>query len=180
MTEINLRPFLRPQLDVLIVALNPPTQSNDNGHYFSGRGSRFFHLLYLSGLITEDIPNPTADSIVFGLTRANYKGCAFGVVDLVENIVQTNSGQVRPTRHHVDLLFSQIREFNPRFVCVIHSKVRNAINKSPEFAGHLDYGVCGSLLQGSESVFVLNYFPNGNNIADKKKHEIFRALRDKL
>ena len=50
MTEINLRPFLRPQLDVLFVALNPPTQSNQRGHYFSGRGSRFFRLLCLSGL----------------------------------------------------------------------------------------------------------------------------------
>jgi G:T/U-mismatch repair DNA glycosylase len=180
MTEINLRPFLRPQLDVLFVALNPPTQSNDNGHYFSGRDSRFFHLLYLSGLITEDLPKATADEIAFGLTSANYKGCAFGVVDLVDDLVQTNSGQVRPTSQRVDELFARIRELNPRFVWVIHSKVRIAMNKSSEFAGHLDYGVCGSLLQGSESVFVLNYFPNGNNIADKKKREIFRALRDKL
>ena len=71
MTEINLRPFLRPQLDVLFVALNPPAQSNHNGHYFSGRGSRFFHLLYLSGLITQDLPKETADTIVFGAVSRN-------------------------------------------------------------------------------------------------------------
>jgi hypothetical protein len=180
MTEINLRAFLRPQLDVLFVALNPPAQANDNGHYFSGRGSRFFHLLYLSGLITKDLPKATADETVFGSTTVNHKGCAFGVVDLVDDLVQTNSGKVRPTRRHVDLLFARIREFSPRFVCVIHSKVRDALNKSPELTDQLDCGICGPLLRASESVFVLNYFPNGNNVPDEKKLRIFQALRDKL
>lgn len=180
MTKIKLQPFLRPQLDVLFVSLNPPVQSNDNGHYFSGRSSRFFRLLYLSGLITKDLPKATADETVFDSTSVNYKGCAFGVIDLVDDIVQTNSRKVRPTRRHVDLLFTRIREFDPRFVCVIHSKVRDALNKNPVCAERLDYGICGPLLLGSESVFVLNYFPNGNNVSDEKKLRIFRALRDEL
>lgn len=180
MTEINLRPFLRPQLDVLFVALNPPTQSNANGHYFSGRGSCFFHLLYLSGLITEDVPKATADETVFGSTSVNHKGCAFGVADLVDDLVQTNSGKVHSGRRHVDLLFTRIRELSPRFACLIHSKVRDALNKSPELTYQLDYGICGPLLRGSETVFVLNYFPNGNNVPNEKKLNIFRALRDKL
>ena len=103
-----------------------------------------------------------------------------GVVDLVDHLVQTNSGKVRPTRQHVDRLFARIREFDPRFVCVIHSKVRDALNKNRESADQLDYGICGPLLRDSESVFVLNYFPNGNSVPDKKKLEIFRALRDEL
>jgi len=172
----NLRPFLRPQLDALFVALNSPTQSNDNGHYFSGRGSRFFYLLYLSGLITKELPKATADETMFGSTSVNHKGCAFGVVDLVDDLVQTNSGKVRPTRQHVDLLFARIREFKPRFVCVIHSKVRKALNKNLESADQLDYGICDSLLRGSKSVFVLSYFPNENNVPDQKKLRIFRAL----
>lgn len=135
MTEINLRPFLRPQLDILFVALNPPKQSNDNGHYFSGSGSRFFRLLHLSGLIAEDLNKATADEIVFGSTRVNHQGCAFGVIDLIDGLVETDSGKVRPKRHHVEQLFARIRELNPRFVCIIHSRVRNAINKSPEFMG---------------------------------------------
>jgi len=162
------------------VALNPPTQSNDNGHYFSGGGSRFFHLLYLSGLITKDLPKATADETVFGSTSVNHKGCAFGVVDLVDDLVQTNSGKVRPTRQHVYRLFAHIRELNPRFACVIHSKVRDALNKNLESADQLDYGICGPLLRGSKSVLVLNYFPNGNNVPDEKKLRIFRALRDEL
>jgi G:T/U-mismatch repair DNA glycosylase len=180
MTGINLRPFLRPQLDILFVPLNPPSQSNDNGHYFSGSGSRFFHLLYLSRLITEELPKATADQIVFGSTSVNYKQCAFGVVDLVDDLVETDSGKVRPMPRHVDLLFTRIRKFNPRFVCVIHSKVRDVLNKNPGSMNRLDYGICGPLLRGSESVFVLNYFPNGNNVSDEKKLTIFRALRSEL
>ncbi len=79
MTEIQ--PFLRPRPDILFVALNPPTQSNDSGHYFSGSGFRFFHLLYLSGLITAELPKATADEIVIGSTTVNYKRSSFGVVD---------------------------------------------------------------------------------------------------
>ena len=58
-------------------------------------GFRFFHLLYLSGLITAELPKATADEIVFGSTTVNHKQCAFGVVDLVDDFVQTNSGKVR-------------------------------------------------------------------------------------
>jgi hypothetical protein len=81
---------------------------------------------------------------------------------------------------HVDLLFTRIRELKPRFVCVIHSKVRDVLNKNPVSMDRLDYGICGPLLRGSESVFVLNYFPNGNNVPDEKKLKIFGALRDEL
>jgi len=41
MNTVLLQPFLRPGLDVLFLALNPPVQSNTNGHYFSGDQSRF-------------------------------------------------------------------------------------------------------------------------------------------
>lgn len=116
MTVVNLRPFLRPDLDVLFVALNPPKQSNSNGHYFSGTGSRFFELLHKSGLLTKAVLKSNADEIVFGSTAVNYAGREFGVVDLVNYVVQTNSGQVRPTRKHVDTLLKHIRELKPRFV----------------------------------------------------------------
>lgn len=180
MAAANLRRFLRPQLDVLFVALNPPIESNENGHYFSGKRSRFFDLLYLSGLTTKDLCKSEADEIVFGSTSINHNHCEFGVVDLVEDVVQTNSGRVRPTTQHVDLLFSRLHQFNPRFVCVIHHKVRKALNRHPDITGELMYGFCGPLLLRCASVFVLNYFPNGNNLRDDKKLDIFRALRDAL
>lgn len=48
MNAVLLQPFLRPGLDVLFLALNPPVQSNTNGHYFSGDQSRFYDLLFKS------------------------------------------------------------------------------------------------------------------------------------
>lgn len=176
----NLKPFLRPKLDILFVGLNPPEESNENGHYFSGSNSRFFQLLYLSGLITEPVRKATADEIVFSSTAINYRGNEYGVVDLVDHLVETNSGKVRTTRENVEHLIQRIRQLEPRFVCLIHSKVRDALNRHPDFVCRLKYGVCGSVLRNSNSVFVLNYFPNGNNIPDEPKLEIFRALRDAL
>jgi len=81
-----------PLLDVLFLALNPPVQSNANGHYFSGQTSRFYHLLFLSGLITEALPKACADDVVFGTTSVNYNQSAFGVADLVNDLVETDSG----------------------------------------------------------------------------------------
>lgn len=176
----NLKPFLRPGLDVLFIALNPPQQSNANGHYFSGRSSRFFKLLYLSGLITIAIPQSEADVIVFGTNQMNYHGCAFGVVDLVDDHVETNSTLVRHTQTHADVLLDRIVALKPRSACVIHSGVRASLNESGKLIRPLDYGWCGPILAASETQFILNYFPNGNSIPDEPKLRIFADLRNRL
>lgn len=180
MKVVNLCAFLRPHLDVLFVGLNPPEQSNSNGHYFSGGGSRFFDLLHKSGLLTEVVPKATADEIVFGSTAVNYGSKAFGVVDLVRDVVQTNSGKVRTTQLHVDALLKDIRKYEPRFCCVIHYKPRDALNKYAGLVSELTYGICGALLPGSSTSFVMNYFPNGNKFPDERKLQIFCQLRDAL
>ncbi len=99
---MSLSRYVRPHLDVLFVALNPPKQSHSNGHWFSGNGSRFFKLLYESGLITEPVDKRSADELVFGSTTVNYRQRTYGVIDPVADVVETNSGKVRPTRESVD------------------------------------------------------------------------------
>ena len=180
MTTPTLRPYLRRGLDVLFVALNPPSASNARGHYFSGPASRFFKLLHCSGLLVERVSKSVADDIVFGSTDKNYKQAQFGVVDLVEEIVETNSGKVSMKREHVDRLISKIRKYEPRFACVIHFRVRDALNRYGDLVGPLEYGNCGPLLRECPTDFVLNYFPNGNSIPDGPKLEIFGVLRDRL
>jgi len=176
----RLKPYIRDRLDVLFVALNPPAQSSSNGHWFSGKSSRFFHLLHQSDLIIEPVKKEEADEIVFGSTTFNYKGFEFGVIDLVHDLIETNSNRVRPTKEHVDSLLGQIRKCNPRFVCVIHSKVRSALQRHGRLEAELKYGECGAVLTGSDSCFFVNYFPNGNNICDDSKLQIFRTLREAL
>jgi hypothetical protein len=63
---------------VLFLALNPPQQSNDNGHCFSGSPSRFYRPLFMSGLMTEDVTKSYGHEFVFGSTSVNYKRSAFG------------------------------------------------------------------------------------------------------
>jgi hypothetical protein len=180
MTEIKLRPFLRRPLDVLFIALNPPQQSNLNGHYFSGKRSRLFKLLAASRLITREIPRACADEIVFGSTEINYARSSFGVVDLVDDLVETNSTRVRVTPAHVARLINRVREIHPRFACVIHSKVRDGLMRHGKLRSPLKYGWCGAVLRDCATEFLLNYFPNGNSVTDETKIHIFRLLRDRL
>ena len=180
MTESRLMPFLRPPLEVLFIALNPPQQSNSTGHYFSGKTSGFFKLLAASGLITREIPQARADGMVFGSTEINYLGSSFGVVDLVDDLVETNSTSVRVTSDHVTRLIGRILEVRPRFACVIHSKVRDGLNRHGGLRHPLTYGWCGTVLPNCDTEFLLNYFPNGNSVTDEAKIRIFQLLRDKL
>ena len=129
MNTLRLQPFVRPGLDVLFLALNPPVQSNTNGHYFSGDQSRFYDLLFRSGLIVQAVPKARADEIVFGGTSINHNRSTFGVIDLIGDLVQTQSGKVRVSREHVQKAVANIQRVGPRFVCVIHSKVRDALNR---------------------------------------------------
>jgi hypothetical protein len=179
-TEINLKSYLRPGLDILFIALNPPRQSNSNGHYFSGKGSRFFKLLAASGLITREIPQARADEVVFGATGINYGRSSFGVVDLVDDLVDTDSTRVRITPHHVACLLDRVREQSPRFACVIHARVRDGLNRHGNLHSPLKYGWCGGVVRGCATEFVLNYFPNGNSITDETKIRIFQLLRQRL
>jgi hypothetical protein len=99
---------------------------------------------------------------------------------LIGDLVETQSGKVRVSREHVQQAVANIRRVGPRFVCVIHSKVRDALNRQAGLTRELDYGVCGNILPNCDSQFVLNYFPNGNAISDAAKLEIFRALKKAL
>jgi hypothetical protein len=170
--------YLKPNLDLLFVALNPPVQSNNNGHYFSGKQSLFYNQLYQSGLITTEVDKTIADDIVFGSNKVNYKGLRYGIVDLKPHIVETESNKVKVTKEDIVSLIKKINENNPRVVCIIHSKVKKEIQifLSKKFV----YGYCGKLLDNNDTEFYCNYFPNGNNISSKQKISIYEQIRNEL
>jgi G:T/U-mismatch repair DNA glycosylase len=182
MMEVNLKPFIRNNLDVLFVGLNPPYQSNFNAHYFSGKQSRFFYLLYLSGLTTVNVDKSYADEKVFGDTLYNYNKSNFGVTDLMQHKVETNSSKVKATSNDVLKLCETVIKHSPKFICIIHSKVKYAFDRFPNqhIIGSLSYGNCGNVLNNCSSTFFLNYFPNGNNIPDEPKLKIFGELKSLL
>jgi len=173
--------YLQPLLDVLFVALNPPGQSAANGHWFSGKQSRFFALLFKSGLITVDLPKATADEFVFGDTQFNYKFARFGVTDLKPHHVEVDSRKVKLTDQEIEHFIRNICENRPRIVCIIHSKVSDAFNEyarrnAPE-VGTVAVAKFTQPLQNCPTRFICNYFPNGNSVPDKTKIDIFVSVR---
>lgn len=170
--------FLRENLDVLFIALNPPVQSNNNGHYFSGKSSTFFKQLYNSGLITKNLNKSTADELVFGDTKFNYKNKSFGVIDLKPKLEETNSNKVKVTKKDVLLMLERIKRFKPKNVCIIHSEVMKHFAKVTGI--NLKYGYNGKVLDGYNIEFYCNYFPNGNNIPTETKVKIYEILKNNL
>ena len=88
--SVNLKPFIKHNLEILFIALNPPEISNEIGHYFS-KVPNFWNQLFLSGLITRNVKKETADELIFGSNKYNYKNWNYGIVDLVPNIIETSS-----------------------------------------------------------------------------------------
>jgi hypothetical protein len=131
-------------------------------------------------LISRSVEKEVADEIVFGSNAVNHNRSSFGVIDLVHDVVETNSGKVSPTKEHVVALLEKIRIHQPRFVCVVHSKVRRSLQRHGKLEADLTYGYCGPVLKGCGSCFFVNYFPNGNNVSDTEKLRIFRALKERL
>lgn len=169
--------YLKPNLDLLFVALNPPFQSNNNGHYFSGKQSLFYNQLYQSGLITTEVDKTIADDLVFGSNKVNYKRLRFGIVDLKPHIVETDSNKIKVTKEDIEILIKKINENNPRVVCIIHSKVKKEIERI--LSEKFDYGYWGKVLD-NDIDFYCNYFPNGNNISSKQKISIYEQIRKVL
>ena len=182
-SKLNTDKYLLNGLDILFVALNPPVQSNSNGHYFSGKQSAFYNLLYESGLLLNNIDKLEADEKVFDGSEYNFNHCRYGVVDIVPEKVETDSGKVDIMDEHIKSLIEKIIDYRPRIVCIIHSKIRNKFNKTNDYrkiSNIIQYGCCGKLLMDCNTVFFMQYFPNGNNIPKTKKIKIFEEMKVNL
>ena len=170
--------FLRENLDILFIALNPSSQSNNNGHYFSGKQSLFFKQMYLSGLVTKDIDRKIADELVFGANDYNYKNKNYGVIDLIPKLEETSSSKVKVKLQDVELMLDRIKKYKPKNVCIIHSVIMKHFKKVTGV--ELKIGYNGKVLEDSDTEFYCNYFPNGNNKTTQSKLDIYKLLKDSL
>lgn len=170
--------YLKENLDILFIALNPSVQSNNNTHYFSGKQSLFFKQMYQSGLVTENLDRLTADELVFGGNEYNYKGKNYGVIDLLPRIEETNSNKVKVKVSDVELMINRIKKYKPKNVCIIHSIVMRNFKKVTGV--DLVIGYNGKVIEGLDTEFYYNYFPNGNNKTTESKVEIYKEIKSKL
>lgn len=180
MEKSKLKPFLRKDLDILFVGLNPAKGSNDNGHYFSVKQS-LWNQLYESGLIIKPVDKKNADEIVFGDNKFNYKKWNFGITDLVTNIVDSDSGKINPSEEDCLKLKKDIITYKPKIVIILHSKV---LKKFVPFLGHpkpkSNMGYMGLLIDGINTIFYNIAFPHYNNIHDRKKVDRYKELKKKM
>ena len=173
--SVNLKPFIKHNLEILFIALNPPEISNEIGHYFS-KVPNFWNQLFLSGLITRNVKKETADELIFGSNKYNYKNWNYGLVDLVPNIIETSSSKVKPLDSHINNLKNLIIEYKPKNAIIIHSKVRDKLyNKhTPMTKGYI-----GKILlnEGCETNFFLAPFPHGDSIKQEVKISLYKKIK---
>ena len=177
MKKSELIPFIRKNLDILFVGLNPAHGSNLNKHYFSVNRA-FWNQLYYSGLITSPVDMMTADIVVFGSSEINFKGWEYGITDLVTEIAESDSSKVKPSTSDCMRLRNTIREFNPKTVILLHGVV---LKKFLNFLGHdipkANSGRLGKLIENSNSYFYNIAFPHGNAITSEEKVRRYMELK---
>ena len=90
----TLPDYLKPDLDIVLVGLNPSLYSVEVGHYFATARNRFWRAINRSGLLTETLD-----------TNTDYKMLeqGIGLTDIVK----------RPTRGASDLRAADYREWAP-------------------------------------------------------------------
>jgi TDG/mug DNA glycosylase family protein len=155
----TLPDYLRRGMRLVIVGTNPGENSVRSGHYYSGRDSQFWQLLYEGGVVPEPLEaNEDKRMIEFGI----------GLTDLVK----------RPTRRLEEirreewtegrvLLSQKLQEFQPRVVA-FHGKT--AYEKF--FGRPCKLGLQKETLYGAQ-VFVLPSTSGQNatiSLAAKKKY----------
>ena len=95
MNSSTLQPFIRKNLGILFVGLNPSIGSSEKVHYFSVKQS-LWNQLYQTGLIISSIDKAYADEVVFGSTKINFHGWSYGITDLVTEIAESDSRKIKP------------------------------------------------------------------------------------
>lgn len=131
MNTVNLKPFIRDNMDVLFVGLNLSDISNNNKHYFSVYDS-FWNQLYRSGLINSEVDKMDADIKVFGSNKINKHSWNYGIMDLKPNIADRHSNNIKLFKEDYDYLTDILLKYKPKVACIIHNKVIKSIKKYNE------------------------------------------------
>jgi len=180
MNKSTLIPFLRNDLDIMFVGLNPAKGSSENGHYFSVRQA-FWEQLYKSGIITGNIDKLIADEYVFGTTSINFNEWNLGITDLITEIAESDSRKVNPTKEDCIKLEKQIKKFEPKAVVIIHSKVLKKLLKHFGLKPlNSNTGKIGKIIPNCKTTFFNIAFPHGNAITSEAKIKKYVELKEFL
>ena len=109
-SALNTLPdYLEPDLDLVLVGLNPSLYSVEVGHYFATTRNRFWRAINLSGLLTEPLDSSTD-------YRMLEQG--IGMTDVVKRPTAGASDlRAADYREWAPILKEKIERFKPLIVC---------------------------------------------------------------
>jgi hypothetical protein len=178
--QSTLIPFVRENLDVLFIGLNPAKGSSQNRHYFSVNQS-FWNQLFESGLIISPVEKSIADEIVFGDTKINFLGWSFGITDLVTEIAESDSRKIKPSNKDCENLSKLIKINSPKSAILLHNKVLRTFlryAKAPLPASNSGY--LGTIIPNCPTVFFNIAFPHGSSLPSKAIVEQYKQVKNYL
>lgn len=180
MEKSNLKPFLRKNLDILFVGLNPAKGSSRNRHYFSVKQS-FWNQLHGAGLITKQIDKSEADTHVFGNNSFNFSNWNYGITDLITEVAESDSSKIKPTSKDVERIIDDIIFYQPRSVILLHRKVvKPMCRKFNIIRPESNSGYLGKLNPDIDTHFFNIAFPHGNAIHDIDKISRYIEVKEHL
>lgn len=171
---VNLKEYIYKEMDILFLALNAPETSNANAHWFS-RNLSFWNVLLKSGLITQPINDSlNGDENVFGSSKINYNQWIYGVTDLNNELVETNSQNVSIETKHLDRILKILESNHVKKLCLMHSKVGKCIRNSDKLkeVQNNRYGYIGKI--GETLVYEVPF----HNAAIANKEQYYQLLID--
>jgi len=180
MEKSKLVPFLRPQLDILFIGLNPAKGSSDNGHYFSVNQA-FWNQLLEAGLILKPIDKMVADNFIFGNNKYNFNEWNYGITDLVTTIAESDSSKIKPTYQDSANTISVIKKYKPLTAILLHGKVLSNICSYLDISTpKANTGKMGYLVKDCNTLFYNIAFPHGNSILSSDKVDRYKELKKEL
>lgn len=176
----SLNPFVRSNLYILFVGLNPAKGSSHNKHYFSVN-QVFWNQLHDAQLVTHRVNKSDADTLIFGSKEYNHKRWEYGITDLVTTIAESDSRKVKPSPKDCEILAHLIQEKTPKVVIIMHFKVCKHFLKFLNYSvSPANSGLLGQLLPNCSTQFFSVAFPHGNAISHKSKVENYVRVREHL
>ena len=119
---MSIPDYLRPDLDLVFVGINPGTTSAAAGHHYAGPGNHFWPLLYESGLVSEPLTyEDDARVLEWGIGLTNMVDRASpSITDLSLDELRAGAAVLR----------AKLLRYGPRVVCFNGKRIYEV------FAGH--------------------------------------------
>src|SRR5690242_16545855 len=115
-----------------------------------------------SGLIISPVDKSHADEIIFGGTSHNFHGWSFGITDLVTEIAESDSHQIKPSVKDCQVLSDLIKKLSPKVAMLLHRKV---VEYLLLFVGyslpHPNSSQVGAIIANCPTMFFNIAFPHG-------------------